>query len=197
VPSPILPGDASSSPPSSRGRLWPNSGPNVRAGFAACAAELRVSTEPWVFIDGLLFIALPYAVLYHLLLAFPSGVLQTPLERVLVGLTYVSAAVAHPVQVFFQDTARQGLPENPLLISSEREVVSTISDLRFVIGLVLLSGLALVLGRRWRATPRSQRAALARSWSRVGSSWGFWASGTGRCWQARATKSSIASRRLV
>ena len=105
-------------------------------GFAACAAELRVSTEPWVFIDGLLFIALPYAVLYHRLLAFPSGVLRTPFERVLVGLTYVSAAVAHPVQVRFQDTAQQRLPENPLLISSEREVVSTISDLRFATALL-------------------------------------------------------------
>jgi hypothetical protein len=37
----------------------------------------------------------------------------------------------HPVQVLLKDTAKQDLPENPLLISSEREVVSTISDLRF------------------------------------------------------------------
>ena len=45
-------------------------------GFSACLAALRVSTEPWVFVTGLLFIALQWALLYHLLLAFPSGTLQ-------------------------------------------------------------------------------------------------------------------------
>src|SRR5918992_3808063 len=64
-------------------------------GFSACLAALRVSTEPWVFIDGLLFIALPYAVLYHLLLAFPSGTLQSSFERVLVAATYISAVIVH------------------------------------------------------------------------------------------------------
>ena len=34
----------------------------IAVGFAACLGALRVSTEPWVFITGLLFIALPYAV---------------------------------------------------------------------------------------------------------------------------------------
>src|ERR687893_2584403 len=33
-------------------------------GFSACLAGLRVSTEPWVFITGLLFITLQWAVLY-------------------------------------------------------------------------------------------------------------------------------------
>src|SRR5687767_3637202 len=39
-------------------------------GFSACIAALRVSTDPWVFIFGLLFIALQWALLYHMLLAF-------------------------------------------------------------------------------------------------------------------------------
>jgi hypothetical protein len=81
-------------------------------GFSACLAALRVSTEPWVFIAGLLFIALPYALLFHLLLAFPTGALQTRFERLLVAATYASAVVVHPVQVLFQDTTRQGLPGN-------------------------------------------------------------------------------------
>ena len=53
-------------------------------GFSACLAALRVSTEPWIFITGLLTIALQWALLYHLLLAFPSGILRSNLERGLV-----------------------------------------------------------------------------------------------------------------
>ena len=79
-------------------------------GFSACLAALRVSTEPWVFIFGLLFIALQWALLYHMLLAFPTGNLRSRLERLLVAAMYFSAVVVHPVQVLFQDTSRMGFP---------------------------------------------------------------------------------------
>src|SRR5918992_162767 len=77
-------------------------------GFSACLAALRVSTEPWVFIFGLLFITSQWALLYHMLLAFPGGNLQSRLERLLVVGTYFSALVVHPIQVLFQDTTRGG-----------------------------------------------------------------------------------------
>jgi signal transduction histidine kinase len=130
-------------------------------GFAACLAALRVATDPWVFITGLLFIALQYAVLYHLLVAFPTGILATPVERLLVGLGYLSAVVAHPVQVLFQDTGLQGLPDNPLLIASEPDLASNLSRARFWLGLILLAALAVILVRRWRAAGGAQRRALA------------------------------------
>jgi signal transduction histidine kinase len=131
-------------------------------GFSACLAALRVSVEPWVFITGLLFIALQWAVLFHLLLAFPGGTLRTRFERVLVVTSYLSAAVVHPVQVvLFQDTARAGLPENPLLVTADPDLVSTLSRSRFWLGLVLLTGLGVVLARRWQAARGSQRRALA------------------------------------
>jgi signal transduction histidine kinase len=133
-------------------------------GFSECLAALRVSTEPWVFVDGLLFITLQWAVLYHLLLAFPSGALQSRFERLLVITTYASAVVAHPVTVLFQDTTRQGpagLPENPILLAAKPEITKTISDVRFALGLVLIAGLAMVLARRWRAAGGLQRRAFA------------------------------------
>jgi hypothetical protein len=49
-------------------------------GFSACLAGLRVSTEPWVLIVGLLFITSQWALLYRMLLAFPSGGLGAALE---------------------------------------------------------------------------------------------------------------------
>jgi signal transduction histidine kinase len=130
-------------------------------GFTACLASLRVATEPWIFVIGLVFIPLPYAVLYHMLLAFPVGTLRSRLERALVAVTYLSAVVAHPVQVLFQDTSRMELPENPLLITAEPDLVSTISRWRFWVGLALLAALAAILIRRWRATRGSEHHALA------------------------------------
>jgi signal transduction histidine kinase len=130
-------------------------------GFCACVASLRVATEPWVFVFGLLFIALQWALLYHMLLAFPGGTLRSRFERLLVGAMYLSAVVVHPVQVLFQDTTRLGHPENPLLVEANRDIALTISRSRFWFGLVLLVALAVILARRWASANASQRRALA------------------------------------
>jgi signal transduction histidine kinase len=130
-------------------------------GFSACLAGLRVSTEPWVFIFGLLFITSQWALLYHMLLAFPGGRLQGPVELVLVVCTYVSAWVVHPVQVLFQDTSRLGFPDNPLLIEGHPDLSTTLSRGRAWFALALLAALGVVLARRWTAASPSQRQALA------------------------------------
>lgn len=133
-------------------------------GFSACLASLRVATEPSIFITGLLFIALQWALLFHLLLAFPTGKLRSAVERLLVGIAYLSAIVVHPIQVLFQDTARdaaRGLPENPLLITANPDLVSTISRSRFWVGLFLFATLAMILILRWRAAGSLQRRRLA------------------------------------
>jgi signal transduction histidine kinase len=130
-------------------------------GFSACIAGLRVSTESWVFIFGLLFITSQWALLYHMLLAFPGGRLQSGFERLLVAAMYISSLVVHPVQVLFQDTAAMGLPGNPLLIEGHGDLASSLSRGRYWFALVLLSALAVVLVRRWMAASGSQRQALA------------------------------------
>ena len=129
-------------------------------GFSACLAGLRVSTESWVFIIGLLFITSQWALLYHMLLAFPGGTLHSRLERLMVAGMYFSAWVVHPVQVLFQDTTLLGVPENPLLIEHNSDLSSTLSRSRYWFALVLLGALAVVLVRRWAAATRSERQAL-------------------------------------
>jgi signal transduction histidine kinase len=129
-------------------------------GFSACLAGLRVSTEPWVFIVGLLFITSQWALLYHMLLAFPGGTLRSGLERALVLGTYFSAWVVHPVQVLFQDTTLLGLPENPLLVEADGDLSRTLSRSRFWFALVLIAALAVILARRWTAASRHERQAL-------------------------------------
>jgi signal transduction histidine kinase len=130
-------------------------------GFSACLAGLRVSTEPAIFVIGLLFITSQWALLYHMLLAFPGGTLQSTFERVLVGAMYFNSLVMHPLQVLFQDTTRLGLPENPLLVSDDRDLSVTLSRSRFWFALILLGALAVVLVRRWTRASSSQRRALA------------------------------------
>jgi signal transduction histidine kinase len=130
-------------------------------GFSACLAGLRVSTESWVFIFGLLFITSQWALLYHMLLAFPGGRLHGRLELLLVVCTYVSAWVVHPFQVLFQDTSRLGFPENPLLIEGHPDLSFDLSRFRFWLALVLLAALGVILARRWAAASGSQRQALA------------------------------------
>jgi signal transduction histidine kinase len=130
-------------------------------GFSACLAGLRVAIEPWVFLIGLLFITSQWALLYHMLLAFPGGTLRSGFERVLVAAMYFNSLVMHPVQVLFQDTTRLGLPENPLLISDDRDLSVTLSRSRFWFALVLIVALAAVLARRWSWASSPQRQVLA------------------------------------
>ena len=129
-------------------------------GFSACLAGLRVSTESWIFIVGLLFITSQWALLYHMLLAFPGGTLRSRIERLMVGGMYFSALVVHPVQVLFHDTSLLGFPANPLLIEGNADLTSTLSRSRYWFALLLLGALVVVLGRRWAGASRSERRAL-------------------------------------
>ena len=133
----------------------------VALGFAYCLSGLIVSTDSWPFIGGLALIALPYAVLFHILLAFPSGRLATPGVRGLVLAAYVTATVAWWACMLVQDTGRQGLPANPLLIADEPDLFSALARTRLGVVVALIVLLGIVLVRRWRAAPRSQRWALS------------------------------------
>lgn len=129
----------------------------VAVGFSACLASLRVSTDPVVFVTGLAFISAPYAVLYHMLLAFPGGTLDSTPERWLAGIGYVSALVIHPFMLMFQDTAAQGFPPNPLLVVAEPMVTSGLGRARAVLAVILIATLAWLLFDRWRRASRPQR----------------------------------------
>ncbi|HEX2232809.1 MAG TPA: sensor histidine kinase [Thermoleophilaceae bacterium] len=129
-------------------------------GFSSCLAGLRVSTEPWVFIVGLLFITSQWALLFHMLLAFPRGVVETGFERLLVAAMYFSSVVVHPVMTLFHDTTRQGFPENPLLIGDGTDL-SDLTRVRFWFTLGLLVALTVILAQRWSAQRGAPRKALA------------------------------------
>ena len=132
----------------------------VAVGFAYCLSGLVVSTDPWPFIAGALLLPLPYAILVHVLLAFPDGRLPGRGERALVVAMYVTSTVAYWSIWPFQDTRRQGLPENPLLVADEPGLVRTLADLRFAVVVALLVTLGWLLVRRFSAATTAQRRPL-------------------------------------
>jgi signal transduction histidine kinase len=133
----------------------------VALGFAYCLSGLIVSTESWSFILGLHLIPLPYAILLHILVAFPTGRLRSRGERVLVAASYLTATVVWWALMLIQDTGRLGLPANHLLVADEAELFKTLANARLgvVVALILLA--AGVLVRRWSEAPRAQHRALA------------------------------------
>ncbi len=132
----------------------------VAVGFSYCLSGLIVTTDPWTFIAGLTLIAVPYAILFHILVAFPSGRLQTRGSRLLVGAAYLVATVGWWACMLFQDTTRQGLPANPLLVADEPDVFSALARLRLALVVVLIALLGVLLISRWRRSTPSQRRAL-------------------------------------
>jgi signal transduction histidine kinase len=133
----------------------------VALGFAYCLSGLIVSTEAWSFILGLHLIALPYAILLHILVAFPTGRLHNRAEQVLVGASYLVATVVWWALMLIEDTSRLGLPANHLLVADEPDLFATLAKVRLsmVVVLIVLSGVVLV--RRWDESSRAQRRALA------------------------------------
>ncbi len=122
----------------------------VALGFAYCLSGLIVTTDPWPFIAGLTLIALPYAILVHILLAFPTGRLQDRGARWLTGLAYLFATVGWWACLVLEDTTRLGVPSNPLLIASHPDLFKTMANVRLLVVAALIAVLFVVLARRRR-----------------------------------------------
>jgi signal transduction histidine kinase len=122
----------------------------VALGFAYCLSGLIVTTEPWPFITGLALIALPYAILFHILLAFPTGRLQDRGARWLTGAAYFFATAGWWACMVFEDTTRIGVPANPLLIADHPDLFRAMANTRLLIVAALIAVLLVVLALRRR-----------------------------------------------
>ena len=142
-------------------------GPLMTAvGFVWFLAALGASETPGVFIVGILFGALSFALLLHMLVAFPSGRLEGKWERFFVGVAYLDTTVIPWIGVLFHQTADHdtycdGCPANPIMISDQLQFAEFIFGLQSVIGVVGVTGIVVLLVRRWRASSASYRRAIA------------------------------------
>jgi signal transduction histidine kinase len=133
----------------------------VTLGFAYCLSGLIVTTQPWPFIAGLTLIAVPYAILFHILLAFPGGRLQSTRARALAAAAYASATVGWWACMVLEDTTRLGVPRNPLLIADHPDLFHTLANARLAVVAALIAALFAVLVTRWGAASPPVRPALA------------------------------------
>ena len=83
-------------------------------GFTWCVSGLAWTATPSVFIVGYAFNPLPFALLFHMLCAFPTGRLDGPPQQVRRGaLGYFVTTVLWWVILLFYDTDQGRLREQP------------------------------------------------------------------------------------
>jgi signal transduction histidine kinase len=131
-------------------------------GVAWLVRSLQAVDEPAPHIVGFLADALPYAILVHMLVAFPDGRVASAFDRGLVAVGYFVTTVLHTSWVLFYDTTRDGCgcPENPLLIERDDSLADGLASVASGVGAVGLTALTVVLVRRWRRASAPQRHAL-------------------------------------
>jgi signal transduction histidine kinase len=141
-----------------------NTGPlMIAVGFAALLKALAFSNDSVVFTIGSLGELLIYALLIHLLLSFPSGRLDSRLDRVLVAIAYFNTTVVQ-LAAFILDDPQQGCahcPANPLLIDHADAAAGVINAAQLDIAVAVLGAVVAILHRRWRDSGQSQRRGFA------------------------------------
>ena len=128
------------------------------AGFAWFATSLSASDDDLVFTIGIALDALFPAILGHLLLAFPSGRLETRAERMIVAGIYLVATVLQVPALLFEDA---GTPGNLMMVESDQGLSDLLDALQYLIAIALMVAGFIAMARRRAAIPRAQRPVLA------------------------------------
>jgi signal transduction histidine kinase len=132
-------------------------------GFTWFFQGLTASNNSWIFAIGVLGQTLPFAILVHLLVTFPSGRLHTRLQVVAVSLAYLATGPLQLVWALFTDPTAQsectGCPENPVLLEPEgvAEVVNAFQVVGGCASIAIAIGL---LYRNWRRSSATERRVL-------------------------------------
>jgi signal transduction histidine kinase len=129
----------------------------VAAGFGMFLSGLQFSTAALPYTLGMTFDLLVAVLFLHIFLAFPSGRLERPAERVLVGAGY---AIAIGLQLVKMGLGAGG-PDNLLAVVTELGAVNTLEDVELLaLSAIMLAGLPLLVARR-RAPGHSLRRPIA------------------------------------
>lgn len=142
-----------------------NIGPLMTAvGFTWFFQALTASNNAWIFALGILGQTLPFAILVHLLVSFPSGRLRTRLQIAAVSLAYLSTGPLQLVWALFTDPSAQsdcsGCPENPVLIDGAEGVAEAVSAVQVLGGCAAIAIAIGLLYRNWRRSTATERRVL-------------------------------------
>ena len=138
-------------------------------GFAWCAGALAVADEYRLFVAGTLLSAIPYALLVHMLLAFPQGRLGDRFDRLVVGTSYVSCTLLQWLPLLVFDTRRLDCEcaRQSLLVPADPDAERLLFAGQSAVALLVLAGIVVALARRMRRSG-GLRAAELRPLAPVG-----------------------------
>jgi signal transduction histidine kinase len=137
-------------------------------GFAWLVAAAGFSDLPLVFTLSQVLGAVFFAVVIHLLLAFPSGRLQSVAERRIVVAAYLLTTVVNLPLWLFADPQALGCddcPRNLILLDSKESLVTAASAILNGVGAVVVLAVLIVMVRRWRRAAPAQRRFLVPVYS--------------------------------
>jgi signal transduction histidine kinase len=141
----------------------------VALGFSWLVSGLSASNTPGLFVIGTLFNGLPFAILTHLLFAFPSGRLEGTWDRRFVALGYAVTTIGPALGMLFFDPAVSDdcpdCPDNPLQVWDSPDAYNAGSAISSVLAAIVLGALVWHLVRRWRdASDYAERLRDAPVW---------------------------------
>ncbi|HET9254244.1 MAG TPA: hypothetical protein VFO16_03450, partial [Pseudonocardiaceae bacterium] len=142
--------------------------PDSRVGVLMCAVGLSWlltllirSSQEWLFALGAFINAVPLVMYGHLLLAFPSGRLESRPAKVVVALAYIEAiAVQLAVLMLIPDLC-PGCPTNPVAILSNSAIGRVLGWAQGIVGLALIAAALGILAGRWGRASLAQRRVMA------------------------------------
>jgi signal transduction histidine kinase len=133
----------------------------IAVGFCWFLSTLDAANASLPFTIGYASGLLTVALFVHLVLAFPSGRLDTKAERRVAAVMYVVALVGQPALMLFDDLHDPGCadcPANAFLIRNDETLVLAVGLPTLAALLGVLLSVAVILARRWRrATPPLRR----------------------------------------
>ena len=147
-----------------RGRPDNRIGPlMIAVAFTWMVGMLNCSDLPLAFSIGLLVSSVAFAVVLHLLLAYPTGRLPSTAARVVVGIGYADVVVGSLLySMFVRDP--EGLddpPRNLLLVADSPATADTVLTVVTLVGVATIAAGTALLLMRWRAATPTQRRSLA------------------------------------
>ena len=135
----------------------------VAVGFAFFLNSLVASDAPLLFSLGALFSGLFLVVSIHMLLAFPTGRLETRDQRQLIAGIYAIQMVASLGIMLFRPDLELGIshPRNVFLVADAPVLADVVNVGASLLGLVAVALLVAAFVRRWRASAGAARRAAS------------------------------------
>jgi signal transduction histidine kinase len=131
----------------------------VLVGLAWLGSLLAFTSVSVLYTIGLFLGTLYFAVLVHLLLAFPGGRLTARLDRIVVAAAYVDTTLIFGLSVVFGDPNDPGV-ENLALVHRDQGLADVFNGLSATVGVLLFFVSFGILAARWRGATAATRRVI-------------------------------------